>query len=314
MTRCADFWKKWRKEPNFCGLSPQAISEIKGYLELVEKLTRSGIQEETIFEMCPSGACRPLLRLSDDETKTEGINYLIRHLKDGEKVTAKNLKATINAVLKKDATCEVRSTHLRTEKSPITADSPKGTLPIKPDSSTTPAAPEIQNAPTAQDPHALSALIAGTVPPEPAAHNPPPCKGGGGCPHGMFKPRVSKDAIKGNMCDAIGIEIAQLPGNVCPYDVKLARKSESAFVPASGDLSVLAAKPVEIPRPAYKIVHRLSTPAEVSDHTQQFVDDLPDAAQANVHALLKADAGHLFDGDPRELIIALLDEKAETLS
>jgi len=221
MTRCADFWKKWRKEPNFCGLSPQAISEIKGYLELVEKLTRSGIQEETIFEMCPSGACRPLLRLSDDETKTEGINYLIRHLKDGEKVTAKNLKATINAVLKKDATCEVRSTHLRTEKSPITADSPKGTLPIKPDSSTTPAAPEIQNAPTAQDPHALSALIAGTVPPEPAAHNPPPCKGGGGCPHGKFKPRVSKDAIKGNMCDAIGIEIAQLPGNVCPYDVKL---------------------------------------------------------------------------------------------
>jgi hypothetical protein len=60
-----------------------------------------------------------------------------------------------------------------------------------------------------------------------------PCKGGGGCPHGKFKPRVSKDAIKGDVCDAIGAEIAQLPGNMCPYDVKLPRKSENGFVPAS---------------------------------------------------------------------------------
>ena len=306
MTRCVDFWKKWRKEPNFCGLSSQAISEIKGYLELVEKIAKTGIPEETIFEMCPSGACRPVLRLSDDETKTEGINYLISHLKSGEKINAKDLQAKLDSFLKKGAKCEVRSTHLRTEKPPLPMENEPSTDRIVDTNKTIPIPDPARVQPS------LAAQQAGAVPQEPPVHRPPPCLGGGGCDQ---KPsRFITDKVRGAVCDAIGAPINQLPGNMCPYDAKLARKSESAFVPASGDLSVLAAKPVEIPRPAYKIVHRLSTPAEVSDHTQQFVDDLPDAAQANVHALLKADAGHLFDGDPRELIIALLDEKAETLS
>jgi hypothetical protein len=101
-------------------------------------------------------------------------------------------------------------------------------------------------APQVQPP--LSALMTGTVPPEPPIHRPPPCLGGGGCTRGKFIPRVSKDSIKGDVCNAIGVEIAQLPGNMCPYDVKLARKSGGAFVPASGDLSVLAAKPAKLDR------------------------------------------------------------------
>ena len=56
MTHCVEFWKKWKKEPNFCGLSPQAISEIKAYLETVEKICKLGIPEEEVYESLPEGA------------------------------------------------------------------------------------------------------------------------------------------------------------------------------------------------------------------------------------------------------------------
>ena len=240
MTRCADFWRKWRKEPNFCGLSPQAISEIKGYLELVDKLVKTGIPEDTIFDMCPSGSCRPVLRLADDETKTEGINYLITHLKSGERINSKELQATLNAFLKKGASCKADSTQLRTENAPLPVEKKSEKDHVVDTNKSITAEAPVQPS--------LAAQQTGTVPPEPPVHRPPPCLGGGGCTRGKFIPRVSKDSIKGDVCNAIGVEIAQLPGNMCPYDVKLARKSGGAFVPASGDLSVLAAKPAKLDR------------------------------------------------------------------
>jgi len=86
-----------------------------------------------------------------------------------------------------------------------------------------------EEAPAVPAQPSLAAQVAGTVPPEPPIHRPPPCLGGGGCERGKFR----SDKVRGNVCDAIGAPINQLPGNMCPYDIKLARKSESAFVPAS---------------------------------------------------------------------------------
>ncbi|MCK9591437.1 MAG: hypothetical protein M0Q91_05440 [Methanoregula sp.] len=121
MSHCVDFWHKWRKEPNFCGLSPQSVSEIKGYLELVDKIKTAGISEDIIYEKCTSGACRPLLRVSDDDTRIRGLNYLVSSLKRGEKITGGDLQSSINAWLGKDTVCKVpvkpapESTQLRTD-------------------------------------------------------------------------------------------------------------------------------------------------------------------------------------------------------
>lgn len=109
--RCNEFWDKWEKEPNFCGLSAQSISEIKGYLELRDKVVKMGIQKTAFYENCPSGACRPVLRLSDDETRTDATNYIIACLKRGEKVTQGDLKGFVDMRLKKDAVCKVPSKH-----------------------------------------------------------------------------------------------------------------------------------------------------------------------------------------------------------
>ena len=60
----------------------------------------------------------------------------------------------------------------------------------------------------------LGEQLAGAVPLEPPVHRPPPCLGGGGCTKGKFK----HDKIRGSICDAVGVPINQIPGNMCPYD------------------------------------------------------------------------------------------------
>lgn len=134
MTRCAEFWDKWEREPNFCGLSPQSISEIKGYLELRDKVIKMGVAKAVFYESCPSGACRPVLRLADDGTRTEATNYIISCLKRGEKVTQGDLKGFVDMRLKKEAVCKVtpknegEGTQMRTqEPAPV-----KESLPVAP--------------------------------------------------------------------------------------------------------------------------------------------------------------------------------------
>jgi hypothetical protein len=122
--RCSEFWDKWEKEPNFCGLSAQSISEINGYLELRDKVVKMGVTKAVFYENCPSGACRPALRLSDDKTRTDATNYIISMLKRGEKVTQANLKDFVDQKLKKSDTCKTpskideKSTQMRTDVKP----------------------------------------------------------------------------------------------------------------------------------------------------------------------------------------------------
>jgi hypothetical protein len=77
----------------------------------------------------------------------------------------------------------------------------------------------------------LAAQVSGVVPPIPPVHRPPPCLGGGGCNQ---KPnRFVHDKVRGNICDAVGAPINQLPGNMCPFDKKLADKGNTGFHAAS---------------------------------------------------------------------------------
>jgi hypothetical protein len=99
MTRCTDFWKKWRKEPNFCGLSQNTVDEIEDYLSTVDKICTLGIAEDTVYENFPEGAARPLLRMDEGDPRTNVLNFVIKSLKSGEKLTGKMIQTTIKRFL-----------------------------------------------------------------------------------------------------------------------------------------------------------------------------------------------------------------------
>ena len=245
MTHCTDFWHKWRKEPNFCGLSPQSISEIKGYLELVDKIVKTGITEETVFENCPSGACRPLLRLSDDETRVKGLNYIVSCLKRKEKVTQNDLQTTIAGWLKKEVCKLPESTQLRRTKEPLLVETP--IAPLHPSLAQQVRKQEMAEAEKNQ-PAPVEEPEPVVVPP-PRPPTPAPCLSLKGCPD--FQNHIdTSNKILGRVCNVIRIPCNQLPGpdKECPLERKdrLKDTPPAAFVRASGMMDELdAAKPIK---------------------------------------------------------------------
>jgi len=75
------------------------MSRELAYLEIVEKIESTGLDEKFIYEHFPEGAARPMISLSDDGTRTKALNYAIGRLKDGEKITQGELGSTINGWL-----------------------------------------------------------------------------------------------------------------------------------------------------------------------------------------------------------------------
>ena len=210
------------------------MSRELAYLEIVEKIESTGIEEKFIYDHFPEGAARPMVSLHDDGTKTKALNYVIECLKRGDRVTQGDLGSAINGWLdNSSAACPVgKSPNARSNMLP---NGKKG-VQFKPEIAKEPEKDHVvdtNKSITAEAPvqPSLAAQQTGTIPPEPPVHRSPPCLGGGGCDQKPSRFRVDK--VRGNVCDAIGAPINQLPGNQCPYDVKLPRKSESGFVPAS---------------------------------------------------------------------------------
>jgi len=113
---CLDYWHKWQREYNFCGLRDQDAKDNNRYLELVDKIAESsaGLEGDFILEHFTAGAARPLLRCKDGMASVKGLNYVVACLKRGEDVTGGDLAATINVFLgKKEKPPE--NTQMRTE-------------------------------------------------------------------------------------------------------------------------------------------------------------------------------------------------------
>jgi hypothetical protein len=97
MTRCADFYKKWEKEPNWCEKCKSTVSLINNYLDLVTELNNRGIDREVIYAKFPETAARPVFTIKDPEIRNKTLNYTCSCLNRAEKVQAGDLKNLISA-------------------------------------------------------------------------------------------------------------------------------------------------------------------------------------------------------------------------
>lgn len=84
MTRCEDFYKKWKKNPNWCHKCQSAVSEIESYIDLVDGLEKRGVPQSISFEILPEGAARPLFRIQDEEIKDKALSSISKALELGK--------------------------------------------------------------------------------------------------------------------------------------------------------------------------------------------------------------------------------------
>jgi len=81
MTRCEDFYEKWRKYPNWCEKTKGAVSQINSYLKLVDQLSGDGIPEEFSFVNFSAGAALPIVSIKDPVIKDKVLTKVKSSLK-----------------------------------------------------------------------------------------------------------------------------------------------------------------------------------------------------------------------------------------
>lgn len=83
MSRCESFYKRWRKDPNWCNKCRTEVSRINKYLGLVDELAEMGTPEDVTLGTLPERAARPILAIQDEETRENVISSVSNAIKTG---------------------------------------------------------------------------------------------------------------------------------------------------------------------------------------------------------------------------------------
>lgn len=87
MTRCEEFYEKWKRDPNWCEKSPVAVSRINRYITVTEVYP--------IFKNFSERSLRPLLGKNFAEHLDEAARILDRIYDKKGVVTREDLKTTL---------------------------------------------------------------------------------------------------------------------------------------------------------------------------------------------------------------------------
>jgi hypothetical protein len=92
VTHCAEFFQKWKKEPNFCGVGRATAQKIDRYIDFVEGFSKEyKIPEEVIVYNAPMGAVSELLRYKEDvEIRKDAEKQIAKVLTEDKKAITSN--------------------------------------------------------------------------------------------------------------------------------------------------------------------------------------------------------------------------------
>ena len=84
MTRCVEFYTRWKKDPNWCHKCQSAVDQIESYIDLVDGLEKKGIPQESTMVRLPERIARPLIAIQDEEIKDKAISSILKALESGK--------------------------------------------------------------------------------------------------------------------------------------------------------------------------------------------------------------------------------------
>jgi N6-adenosine-specific RNA methylase IME4 len=76
MSRCADFYKKWERDPNWCEKCASSVRQINKYIDLLDSFEERGISKERMILCLPEDNVRSLLAISDPILKANVIQHV----------------------------------------------------------------------------------------------------------------------------------------------------------------------------------------------------------------------------------------------
>jgi hypothetical protein len=236
--RCVEWYDKFERDGNFCGLSAGGVSQVKAYNELRKKIGVHIPDAAFVVDHFPEGAARILSSVKDDETRTTGLNYVIECLKRKEKVTAGDLRAAIKMWLQ-PSSCPVRNKggnlgHVSKKFTNVNSPTEQKPDPAVPETPVQSLADKLKETPVEQSPEPVAPEQPAAVPETPPAPVEDPkqpvwtqevCKTGT-CPDGQC--HLTKGTL-GDKCGLSGSFIRDQ--KFCPY---LERKRRAELRAAQG--------------------------------------------------------------------------------
>ena len=222
MTHCGEKWVNMvEKHPEVCEMSEDYRRKIEYWTAICEQIIKRGFDRHLVFKKFPEGAARELKKCGSDAVREKALNYICNQLKRGEKVTAPDLKNSINGFEGGE-----NPTSCSTVKRNTNVLSPTPEIDVEPtirESLTVPPAPAtiLENQivqPVAAPPDA-----------QPIAAAPPsfraPCLDNLPCPDGGYKVLPAKGSVMGTRCSVNSHSIKQLSHDECPLLVANYKKA-----------------------------------------------------------------------------------------
>jgi hypothetical protein len=89
--KCVDYFRKWKKEPNFCGLGKTTANKVDKYLEFVEEFSEEyKFDEELIYRNVPQSSITPIMRFKkDSDIRSKVKKQIAQTLRDKHAVSLK---------------------------------------------------------------------------------------------------------------------------------------------------------------------------------------------------------------------------------
>jgi hypothetical protein len=97
MTHCIDFWQKWKREPNFCGLGSSTAKSFDRYIDFVEDFSKEfGISHDVVYRNVPQSAVKPILHFKkDSDVRVKATQKIAETLNGKHAVTVKFVNSVI---------------------------------------------------------------------------------------------------------------------------------------------------------------------------------------------------------------------------
>lgn len=99
MTHCTDFFRKWKREPNFCGVGSSTAKNIDRYINFVEDFSKEyGIEESIVHRNAPMGAIKPILKFKpDSDLRKQATKKIAQTLNSKQAISEKYVLTIIGA-------------------------------------------------------------------------------------------------------------------------------------------------------------------------------------------------------------------------
>jgi len=92
MAACSDFFKKWKREYNFCGLGEHSAKQVNKFIDFVEDLSKeSGIPEDVIYSNVTRGAVSGVMKFEKGSNIRRSVSKIITDTLKSKRAVTKNL-------------------------------------------------------------------------------------------------------------------------------------------------------------------------------------------------------------------------------